>query len=167
LSNLKDDIDLPLVKTIAYLNLLGIKTLWSCCGYNYPEQPAHKAHQIGQINISMEFSDKAASVGIYILQLNYEWALKCQLVNPAPLRAYIIYSDIKRFHPNWDENSVHYHEHPSQMINGLEKRLYKLKDQFMDEVVLTDTNHASKQANPYWAYPGSDPWVIRKNDFIC
>jgi hypothetical protein len=162
---LNNDIDAPLVNTIAYLNLLGVSTLWSCCGYNYKEQPTHKAHQLGQIQISMAATDLSSAVGVRIIQTNPGWLLKHQLVAPDK-RAFIVFCDILKMHPNWNETSVHYHEYPSQMILGMEHCLYMLKPSFKDEVILTDTNHLAKQVNPYWDYVGCDPWVIRKSDYV-
>jgi hypothetical protein len=162
---LKDDIDLPLVNTIAYLNLLGVKTLWCCCGYNYKDQPTHKSHQLGQVNISMEASELAATMGVRLISWNPNLFLKYQLVAPS-LRSFIIFCDIIKFHPNWNETSMHYHEFPSQIINGIEKNLYCLKDQFANETILTDTNQTSKAENPYWGYPARDSWIIKKSDYI-
>lgn len=47
MKNLKDLIDKPILKTVALLNILGFKTVWSCCGYNYPGD-VNRCHQMGQ-----------------------------------------------------------------------------------------------------------------------
>lgn len=45
--NLSELIDTPIKKTVVLLNLLGLRTVWSCCGYNYPGDE-ERCHQMGQ-----------------------------------------------------------------------------------------------------------------------
>jgi hypothetical protein len=47
IQNLEDDIDKPMKLIVGAAALIGAKPQWSCCGFNYDGQPAHKDHVYG------------------------------------------------------------------------------------------------------------------------
>ena len=165
---LKDDIDVPLIKTIACLNLLKIRTLWCCCGFNYEGQPTHKLHDYGTLQILIENNASAIWLAAGMLQSQMPFQLTTTLVAPN-IKAIGI---IRTFgHPvkEWDKpEGPHYHEMPSQYICQLERFLTQpsVIERMKDEITLVDTNAIVRKTNPYWDYKPRDPWVIKKVDTV-
>ena len=166
---LKDDIDIPLVKTIALLNLLDIRTIWCCCGFNYEGQPEHKLHDYGTLQILVENNQKAIWLATGMLQSQMPFQLTTTLVAPKHTKALGI---VRTFgHPvkEWDKpEGPHFHEMPSQYICQLERFLLQpyVIEMMRDEVIVIDTNAVVRETNPYWDYKPRTPWVIKKDEFV-
>lgn len=166
--DLVDDIDQPIRKSLAMLSLLGCKTIWSCCGFDYEGQPVHKFHEYGTVFFRMHFSEASHTVAANLLmaRLALPWEIKLFYTNipEVQFKAPIGFED----HLKTWENSLcpHYPEPAVQAICNLENRLIKFKEHFLDEVTLVDTNAEYQKAFPDWQYPPKNPWVIRKADYV-
>jgi hypothetical protein len=163
--NLKEQIDTPLVNTIALINLQGVKTLWCCCGYDYPNQ-IQKSHSYGTLQICMEDSINAQTLGLHMISIiESVGKLQFQRVNPGSRSLIFSYNFATITPSGWNmKEAIHFYELSSTAINCLEKKLKTLLP-LVDQVVLHDTNRISKENNPYWQAEASDPWIIRKEDY--
>ncbi len=168
-TNLEQDIDLPIKRCVMMLSLLGLETMWSCCGFDYIGQPIHKFHQYDLTSFVIRHSPRAI------------WFRDLMGVRPMPFYNYangwrIAYgehygrelcylsSDTKTFNAWPDRKSIHYSESAAIAIANLENFLYGLKDEFLNEAVLTDTNDEFQKAYPWWQYPPRSDWVIKRSD---
>jgi len=171
--SLEDDIDTPLKKCVMALALLGCKPMWSCCGYDYPDQPMHKSH------LYYGVSWVVLSDNEYTRQL--EWILRdC----PPPYQdrygnrwniypwghphygkyKYGLMSDWTRNNSWPDPRSIHFYEPGALAISILENWLMGLSDLFVGEVEICDTNAMMKNEFPHWQYPTKENWLVRKSD---
>lgn len=64
MNKLEDLIDFPIKRTIALLNLIGFKTIWSCCGFNYPGEYG-RDHSINRLSISFNGMDDVVDSNNY------------------------------------------------------------------------------------------------------
>ena len=161
-------IDKPLRKTIAALNLLGIKTGWCCCGYDYTGQPKWKKHE-DNLFISLELGENAMTlvhavlkhkipftVGSYVMQDGIENRTKYiqLLANLGPYKDHV-----------WqDKDCAYYFELKSQAIHSFESYLIKyFKEAFVKEIIITDSNHVINKTNPYWEtgeHSTKEDWIV-------
>ena len=154
--NLEDDIDFPIRNSVAILALAGCSPMFSCCGFDYYGQPVHKAHQYGEPYIMMKGDEQTRTrMGTIYSRLPYGWKVQ--------ERRGLIFIELTSINnPHWDNPEViHYSENLVISINELEAALVSLlKDYFVEEVILEDTNKAHNKNLKYWQYPPKNPWVI-------
>jgi hypothetical protein len=154
--NLEDDIDFPIRNSVAILALAGCSVMFSCCGFDYHGQPAHKAHQYGEPYIMMRDDAETQRVlGSVYTRLSYGWKLD--------RRQGLIFLELVHINnPHWtDPTVVHFSENLVIAINDLEKYLFKnLGDMLQEEVILEDTNKNHYKNLKYWQYPPKNPWAI-------
>lgn len=163
--NLVDTVDKPIQKIIAMMNLLGIKTVWSCCGFDY--KATDKSHLIGQPQIWIKsdyesFTKLMKVLDCELMSAPYEWIVNIKkMAYQEPLMCLFC-----KFTNDgvWDKNSIHFHEQINVVLKHLEDRLMEFKDEFADEVVVEDQNKLMKQIMKYWQVEDTTPWIIRKND---
>jgi hypothetical protein len=168
--NLKDDIDAPIRTSIAALNLLGIKTAWSCCGYDYPDQPPDKGHFYGQFQLNMKVSPKAEQVCLYLIKNCPGLSIR---YNPFQAGCKDIISVTVNFKdcnipPNWhDPKSQHHHEMGSMYATNIENALLRIpRGEFLNNVAVIDANAEAKEAFKHWAHPIAEPWIIDIKDIF-
>jgi hypothetical protein len=154
--NLEDDIDFPIRNTVAILALAGASPMFSCCGFDYRGQPAHKAHQYGEPYVMMKDDEKTREVmGRIYSRLPFGWKVAS--------RRGLIYLELTSINnPHWDNpKAIHYSENMVISINELEKYLFMYLREFMvDKVVLYDTNAGHNTSLKYWQYTPKNPWEI-------
>lgn len=172
--NLIDDIDEPIRKTVAMLNLLGISTKWACCGFDYPNQPKHKTHEYGNVYFRCIASLDSFKVILAILQYNNPIHIGVFGRNPWRVELYniggVVEFQIKYYgNVEWKNNqswyhpsSVHFHEMPNCAITILNHALLSLKNLFMDSVTICDQNSLYQQRQENWSYPAKQPWIVTK-----
>ena len=160
-TNLEDDIDLPIKRCVAAFALLGCQPRWSCCGFDYVGQPLHKYHQYGRI--------------YFILAHNPFSEQLCKNITESSSWEYTVCDngtidfrlDATNVIPQWnDPQCPHYHEPFAAYIQHLETYLYQLQDLFADQATLCDTNNIMTDVLPNWQYKPMEPWIIRKEDWI-
>ena len=154
--NLEDDIDFPIKNSVAILALAGANPMFSCCGFDYQGQPAHKKHQYGEPYIMLQNDEPTKEVlnKIYGTQLPYGWKIT--------KHGHFLLSLTLPNNPHWDSPEIiHYSEIMVISLNNLEKYLWdRLNGSLRDEVILEDTNKIYNQNLKYWQYPPKNPWVI-------
>jgi len=166
---LEDDIDKPIRNIVAMINLLGCRTIWSCCGFDYAGQPEHKFHEYGAIYIRIMFSNAAYSLGYNLM--------RCRLPLPWMVTAYqtggAVETQLKaQFAPAehlrmWDNVICpHYSESAAFAIHNLEQILSSFRENFTDEVVINDTNKEFRESFENWQYAPKTSWTIRKKDIL-
>jgi hypothetical protein len=165
--NLIDQIDKPLYKSVGLLNLLGAKTIWTCCGYDYPEQAESKGHLYGTLQIHMECTERAMKLGQYLIRtvpgLNLRY-IPSMAGSTNILQCYVNYKDIG-LPECWTDykNNPHAHEMGSMIISNIERSLLGVpKEEFQETVTLNDSNEQAKKIFPLWAHPIAEPWVIER-----
>lgn len=165
-TKLEDQIDVPIKKSVAMLNLLGIRTLWACCGFDYKGQPKYKDHVYGNPHIIIDFEDglRMKDNGLLAIAINSGWQLA---VSQASCTIVFVLTARKMYEGIWkDPKSIHYHENANIAIKNLENALRKCTPYFKDEVILIDENSVMQKHFEHWGHEPSDNWVIKKEDYI-
>lgn len=169
--NLEYDIDLPMRKLVAMFALLGCEPLWSCCGFDYDGQPMHKTHEYGDTYIMFLDDWRIQSIlkilltGKKIFDLRgdtSEWII-CKQHNLIYLRSDFDYEYSRDKYPWSMKHCIHYPELSVSRIKQLEDLLYMyFRDEFVDSVILKDTNRSQKKYTSNWQYPSLEDWAIKK-----
>lgn len=156
---LENHIDTPIKKCIAGLNLLGIKTTMSCCGYTYDNELVPKKH-LNKAYIYVDLTNTVAykCENLLILSNLSGWTL-------SPLNNNIFDFYTKGWdkgHPWDDPKCPHFYEVFLLGINRLEKAIDKLQDKFYDNVTITDGNeqYQKEYGIKHWQYKPTEPWVV-------
>lgn len=160
IKSLEDDIDLPVKKCVAMMALLGLEPMFSCCGFDYHGQPYHKSHEYGQpyfmfhengINKQWLVAGGNGTVGM-------GWKIRKHV------KGTLLMVNTVKGNPHWrKKDCIHFSEEVVLNISWLEKALLSLSNNFMDSIILADTNQNYKSAGVrYWQYPAKEPWVIKK-----
>lgn len=157
--NLEQDIDLPIRKVVKYLNLLGIETVFSCCGFDYSGQEDHKAHIYGMPQVICKASPRALEIFTNIMEDT----------KMAGWRAYL---EVKDFgtcftlmfpvhNQLWpDPKMPHFHEPYAIALTKMENKLLEFKDEFQLHVEVIDSNKKLQEQFEYWAYEPTQSWDI-------
>lgn len=160
ITQLKDDIDLPIRKCVAMTALLGLEPVYSCCGFDYQGQPFHKAHQYRQpyIRIRNNIFTTAFVLNNQLQLSQISWQIR-------PLGNEQVLELITSMNPHWSNDvCIHTSEECVIGIAKLEKILNNLSHQFKDAVTVVDTNALTRNQLKFWQYPPKEPWVIRKEE---
>jgi hypothetical protein len=171
LRNLEQDIDAPIRSVVAMLALLGCEPIWSCCGFDYAEQPYHKSHQYGKSYIAMNDNEAIRVLTPVILEAmpfqdKYTiWTIKPRQVYEDD--GWVLFADLEGGNVWPETDSIHYSEPGTIAIGYLKKILFGLKDRFTDSVTLGDYNGIHKNRYPDWQYPPLRDWVINKADVLA
>ena len=168
---LEKDIDEPIRKVIALLALLGCKSAWSCCGFDYAGQPIHKSHQYGVCGIALLDTKRArkivkfieASDGLPFQNRNNAWKWSYYTLYGDDL--IYIQSDIETKNTWPDKDCIHYSEPGVIAIGLLENFLIKFKDDFLESVIVKDHNAIYKKRYQNWQYQPKADWLIQKSDW--
>lgn len=158
---LKDDIDVPIRKSVAMLALLGLEPLFSCCGFDYRGQPYHKSHQYGEPYIMVkenQISRKWMTFGGNG-SLGGGWKIRKHVQNTL-----IIVLKVQG-NPYWrKKDCIHFAEETVLGIALLEKGLQNLYEYFLPSWTLIDTNQNYKKMGvKHWQYPPKEPWLVEKD----
>jgi len=163
---LEDQIDIPIKKCVAMINLLGMKTLWACCGFDYKGQPKFKDHTYGKTHIYIDFKTGLSNLQkLSFIRSKTDWSLS--IVSVSCTDAWLLEAP-HRFGPNiWTKkNSIHFHESSNISIKILENVLISMKDLMVDAVDLIDENTVMKEHFEYWQHDPAEDWIIKKEDVI-
>ena len=168
-TRLEDDIDTPLKDVVAMLSLLGCRTIWSCCGFDYNGQPAHKFHEYGAVFVRM-FLDQAS------MDLLCNVFTRCKLGDPwkimtfyqgAPelqLKAQFAHDDHLKM---WnDVVCPHYSEPAVMAIASLERALLGCRSHFAERVTVEDTNAEFRKMFSNWQYTPKESWTIERDALL-
>ena len=176
ITDLIDDVDEPVRRCVAFLNLLAVETIWSCCGFDYQGQPKHKTHEYGNVYFRCVATPEAYQVAINVL--NYKPDLISVEKNPWYVMMYangpIAEIQFKYAgHVDWNNpnswqypGSPHFHEQRVVAIDILERALLTMTEQMKDEVILKDCNVTMKRKHTAWDYAPKNPWHIKKVDYV-
>lgn len=181
LKNLRDDIDLPIRNLVAMFALLGCKPQYSCCGFNYDEQPMHKTHEYGNTYIRLSPIKQTTDVlkilsEEKIIESKVVFDVReissdnwCVWLNPnfAQLISDFDYKISKDGYPWANKSCIHFYEYAVVKITYLEDAMKKLFiDKFTDEVILVDTNKIIRLKTANWQYPELENWIIKKEEIL-
>lgn len=169
ITGLEQDIDLPIKRCVIMLSLLGLETMWSCCGFDYIGQPIHKFHQYDLTSFVIRYSPRAVWFRDVVEQrgmdfMNYANGWRIGYGEHYDRKLCYLTADTKTFNAWPDRKSIHYSESAVIAIANLEKFLESLSGEFLNEAVVVDTNGEFQQAYTWWQYPPRADWVIRKED---
>lgn len=174
---LEEHIDDPIKRAVALMNLYGIKTIFSCCGYKYKGEKVPKSHIQNQPQIMFKATRDGMFKAANLIHCT-EFAngnLWMVFLKPTTSRERFAKASIMcSFRPQptgqineWlDKDSPHNHEGANAVIASLEDRLLEFRDTFKDEVLVRDYNAEMKKWYPHWQYPTCDPWLVKKSDFV-
>jgi hypothetical protein len=164
-TSLESDIDSPIRNCVMGLALLGCEPQWSCCGFDYANQPIHKSHQTGRCYFVLKNPIKTLAMFNVLVQMKIPlgdyW--ECQ----AKQGMIDFHADFKNIITQWDSNnSIHYAEQATQFIRYLELALVSMKYELADSYTLTDTNSMYRWYFPEWQYPPKESWTFTKEQFL-
>lgn len=162
IEKLEDDIDTPIKKCVAMLALLGCEPLYSCCGFDYTNQPFHKSHQYGRPYIILKPNE-------HTLQVFYNLSIrKSRWIGHTGADNRICFLELMAgMNPHWrKEECIHFAEECVSEIYWLENFLRGARECMVDSIVLEDTNFNVKNAIENWQYPPKKPWAIRKEEIL-
>lgn len=174
---LENDIDIPIRTIIGMFALLGCQPLFSCCGFDYHDQPVHKTHEYGNAFIMLKDNSNTKQITDFFIGTEFladtykrtsQWRTwKIEKDKIVFVAQSFDWEDRKMGYPWTKENCIHYSEKGVIGLHELRKSLYyKFKEHFLDEITLRDTNEIHNRNLAYWQYPALEPWEINKNDLL-
>lgn len=159
ITNLEDDIDAPIKKSVAMFALLGCEPIYSCCGFDYEGQPIHKSHQYGRPYCILTTNEKTLGFIELLLKKRTFWQAG-RGNNPKWTNIELMVG----MNPHWRrEECIHFYEESLSGILQMESILKGLHPYMAEEVVLVDTNHLAKKQAKHWQYPPKEPWHIKRS----
>lgn len=171
---LEQQVDKPIRRVVALLNLWEIETRWSCCGYDYKNPESTKDHihgtpQIWTVATYDAFNKLLLLLDSEVFAVNKSWNFIGQR-RPYQAPMLMLFCNFRTestAEDCWDnKDSIHYHEKINVCIQHLEDRLLEFKDQFQKEVILKDHNARMKEAMPDWQINPVADWVIKYEDYV-
>jgi len=162
-NSLQYHIDAPIRKCVVGLNLLGIKTGMSCCGFSYKGEEVEKKH------LAKSYIYIINDLSPYNAKLLLDLAAMSQLTIDCIMGGWIDFYG-KTWHENhpWaDLKCPHYYESFVLAINALEKALEAKKHLFFDECIIKDGNslYKDKFKIKYWQYEPAEDWILKKEEW--
>ena len=91
------------------------------------------------------------------------------LISDGDYREYLAFLEKKRFMKKVESviSLMNLSERAVLRIHSMEKALLSLfKGEFLEEVVLTDTNKMQERLLHNWQYPSLNDWVIKRKDIL-
>jgi len=173
---LEKDIDLPIKTIVGMFALLGCEPLFSCCGFDYAGQPIHKTHEYGNAYVMLRNNKQTKwvieqMIGIKFLKEGIEktsrwrtWEVEKEEIVFVALS--FDWEESNRDYPWTKTNCIHYSEKGVIGLGVLRKVLWKFRNGFLDNVILSDTNNLHNKNLPYWQYPGLEEWKINKEELV-
>jgi hypothetical protein len=172
-NKLEDHIDEPIKRAVALMNLYGVSTIFSCCGFAYKGEKVQKSHVFSCPQILFKCTTRSLNKISKLIHtnkfaMNNGWnASLIPTRDREPFtKGYIgcrLRSEIK----SWEEkDSPHFHEACNSAITILEERLLEFVDSMPESVLVRDYNEIMKKAYPYWQYDPCTPWLVKKSDFV-
>ena len=175
-TKLEDHIDEPIKRSVALMNLYGVETLFSCCGYDYKNPKVPKSHIAGRPQILFKANTqnlkKITNLIHYDVFLNNNswWVLVMPTSTREPIVKAMMGCKIDSHSSNidsWnDSNSPHFHEGFNSIFYQLEDRLLQFKNEMKDEVIVKDYNTIMKEVYPSWEYEPCEDWIVKKKDYV-
>jgi len=161
---LEDQIDLPIKKCIAMLNLLGLRTLWSCCGFDYKGQPKWKDHTHDNAYISIDFNSGINNLNeLLFIRSKSGWSLSIGDVSCK--EAWLLEAPSVFGEEMWNKrDSIHFHERSNISIKNLETVLLGMAELMLDKVTITDENLTMKDIFEYWQHEPAKDWIIKRDE---
>lgn len=171
ITSLEFDIDVPIKRCVMMLSLLGLETMWSCCGFDYAGQPIHKSHQYDLTSFVIRYSDRSVWLRDMIDQrgmdfINYHNGWRIAYGEHYGRQLCYLSADTRTSNAWPDRRSIHYSEPAAIAIAHLEKFLDSLSGQFLNETIVVDTNDEFQKAYTWWQYPPRADWVIHRSDVV-
>lgn len=174
-NQLKDHIDEPIKKCVVGLNLLGFKTLFSCCGFSYKNEAVPKSH-LGKAYIYLDRSSFPTFYGFspfkgeevkkkaifFDIALKSGWNFK--KVNDTTIDFYG--ESWPANHPWGHEGSVHFYEQMVLSIRSLESALDLWQDSFADQVTIECAYKEWNKLMKYFNYEACESWTVTKEDYL-
>ena len=165
-----DDIDAPILKCVKMFTLLGCKTVWSCCGFNYEGQPKWKSHTYNCPYVRMNADAKTFKlmykiVDDLVFAHTNQWYITLAS-KPQQKPQFGIGCNFNGTKDWTDKDCPHMHERCVSAIDLLEKKLLSFKDQFKEKVILRDSNTDMTKQLEYWQFKGKAPIEVLKSEFM-
>lgn len=151
--------DEPIKKCVVGLNLLGITTTMSCCGYTYENEAVPKSHlNKAYVYLDMTQTLMNQSVNLITLALKSNWVI-------SPLGHGIVdfYANgWEKDHPWNNPKSPHFYEVFLLAINRLEKSIDSLQEKFNPQVTISDGNlkYRDEYKIKHWKYKPAADWIV-------
>ncbi len=169
MNKLEDHIDTPIKKCVVGLALLGLRPLFSCCGFSYEGEIVQKTHMNNKAYVYLDLNDtvdiKYKSI---LLDVAKESSWLIRFIGPNCPIIDFTHADIwASDHPWKNEGSVHKYETPCLAINTLEKVLTSKRILMKDVHNIIDGNKIYKTEHKikYWQYPSCEDWLVTKETF--
>lgn len=185
---LENLIDEPIKRCVILLNLLGYETVWSCCGYDYPNQEefVKKGHQYNRGYII--FKDPITN-GKNCDQTHHKlfiYDLWTSLTRMPSSRWSMVYRSYGNSHTvfdlhykvdmqtdSWTPGTKHHYELGCNQIMTMENILSyllnankHLLDPNKKPITLVDTNKINKENNRLWQVEYGSDWTFSIDDYL-
>jgi len=167
---LENCIDMPVKRLVALMNLYGLETTWSCCGFNNGEQ--NKDHVLGLPQIWVKLDNESYNKIIRLLDSEIfgatgEWNIMIRKMGYQQPLGFFHCNYQNRTQQFWnDPSSPHYHERMNVAIRHLEDKLLEFKNEFRDEAIIKDQNTHMRQQMPGWNAKPARDWVVNKEQIL-
>lgn len=168
---LENHIDLPIKRAVALLNLWGLETSFSCCGFDYKNPEVKKDHITNNPQIMFRATVDNLRKAVRLIH-NAEFAASNMwyiVFHPRSSYDYPLATMQCHFSDQglWrTKDSPHAHEVCNCVIKCLEERLLTFKDEMVDFVQVIDYNENMRKIYPHWQYGPAAPWRISKSDYV-
>jgi len=160
--SLKDHIDEPILKCVVGLNLLGIKTGMSCCGFDYENPKVPKSHLKPYIYIIKESLNNPQKCQD-LLEIMHKscWSLNG---NVGPIFFDLMCDSWDERHPWSKRDSIHNYEVPIIKIQFLENSINEkvVSKDFNEDysVLIEDGNKLYLKQFRKWVYKPALDWKV-------
>lgn len=169
-NQLKDHIDAPILKATVGLNLLGVKTLFSCCGFDYKNPTVAKNHMLNKpyffISVGNKNMGDLTPFGrtiLFDIMLESGWQFK--KVSEGVIDFYHYDQEWDSYHPFGKPQSVHRFESPCLAIDRLCAAINNWRSDFCSSVIVRDGNSEYLKSHKYWQYKPCEDWAVTPDIF--
>lgn len=160
MEKLEDHIDEPIKKCVVGLNLLGIQTEMSCCGFTYEGEKTRKTH-LPKSYIYVNCKNQNFELSLLVrLAMQSRWVMDFSSLSNSWCDFYCKGWD--RDHPWGDPNSPHFHEVFNIGINRLEQAIDLYSHNFHPSATISDGNKGYIETSKikHWQYKPTEPWIV-------
>lgn len=176
MKSLENDIDIPIKTIVGMFALMGCCPKFSCCGFDYAGQPIHKTHEYGNAYVMLDDNHNTKEVIDFLVgkklvedtfKKTSRWrSWKIEKDRQVFVALAFDWLESERDYPWTKTNCIHYAEKGVIGLNYLRKHLYRIRNAFLEEITLTDTNEQLHKNLAYWQYPALESWKINKEELM-
>lgn len=153
-----DAIDRPIRDLVLNINRIGLKTVFSCCGFTYPDEEEPKSHSQDAFIIIKDPHDGKAFYNFleftsYAFQCN--WKVMRYHINQWVIR----FEPAKEQKEYWSKPSLHDYELYSIAIYKLNESIKKMES-YSDEFTIIDGNASYHEMGIHWQIKPKNPVTV-------